>query len=1671
MPIVRRLSLALAAALAMLVVAPARADDVARVTNVATLSLGAPDARVQVRSNAVTLDVDRTKHPTTLGFRLLPPGYALLGERCETTPALRYIPAPIDADTLSRAAPVAALDRRTPVILVLDNPGSNHDPAVREGATIHMTTDGYDGPVTLLETGPDTGSFAGGVSLGGNDPAAEACDVALERGGRMRLSFTEDPYSFGSVAEMLIDPAGEIFDSVTGTPVDGAQVTLLDEGGHPATVFGDDGVSRYPATVTSGGTVRDASGRTYVQPPGRYRFPLVAPGRYHLHVEPPAGYTAPSTRSPNDLAPLRNPGGRAFVINDASFGGTFVLSKPDPFYADVPVDRAGPSALLLTKTASVREASPGDIVQYRVTLANRTAVDARNVRVTDLLPLGLRYQPGSTRGADEPRVAADGRTLSFVIPVLRARATIGLRYVVTVTPGAPPGEAVNRVLASGSAGATGNEAAASVRLRPLLFSDGFTVIGRVTEGACGDPARRRKGVADVRILLEDGTFVVTDRDGLYHLEGIRPGRHVVQLDRHGIPATHRAVACDADTRAAGDALSRFVDSDGGLLKRVDFQLAPTGRTADAATALPIAVAPDAIAVGNRDWFEGQAPGVAMLFPLADHNPRAPAVRVVVKHLSEQRVALTVNGVQSDALAFDGTEARATGVAISRWSGIALADGDNRIEARVLAADGAVVTVITRIVHSSGTPAHAVAVPQASRLIADGVTRPLVAVRLTDRAGRPVRAGTSVPVRVEAPYAPALDVALDQRRRATAASPASPAAPAAAPIARVVGDDGIAFIELQPTTQAGAVRATVTLADAQASHHEPVRAWLAPGAAGWTIVGFGAGTIGHDILSRRGTVLPADRDGTILDGQLALYAKGRIKGSWLATIAYDSKRTRDRTRGLLGTIDPDRYYTVYGDATRQGYDAATAGKLYLRLERREVVALLGDYETGLRDTQLGRYSRTLTGAKIAYEGDRVTVTAFTAHTDELYGRDEIQGNGLSGPYRLSARDIVPNSDRLRIEVRDRLRPELIVSSTPMTRHIDYDIDPLAGTIRFRQPVLGRDAGRNPVFIVVDYESWGSVRKAVGGARAAVRIARGAVELGATALRDRTVGDAALLAVDARARLSADTQLRAEAATGGAHGLRAGTAWLAEAEHHGPALDLTAYARQQDAGFGLGQQNAVERGTRKIGLDGRLALTDRLSLTGTAWHQQQLLDGASRVAGDARLEWQRAHGTLFAGAQLARDRGLAGGVDRSSRLLTLGGTQALAGDRITLEAQTQVAPDGAKASVDFPIRHQLTAGWRVRLGIRLIGGYEIAEGRGFTAQTAQIGFDIAPWTGAKWTSTLNRQAAMRPVGGENGQRTYAQYGLNQSLPIGRRWTIDATLDASSTLRGQLPAGAAINAFHPVAAGGSLAQDGANDDHAAVTLGAAYRADRWSWNGRAEYRTSDSNTRYGLTTNVLRALGEGRTLASAVRGYAVRDRNGALALSLSADVALAWRPLDSDWSVLERLQLRHERADPGFTDRNVLGVPAFAGGYQATLRAINNLALHYRSGPEGEGHGWDATLYHGLKWVRGSFDADDYTGLTDAIGVDVRRDLGRRVDIGAQASVQHGWTNRTVAFSAGPTLGLSPARDVWITAGYNIAGYRDRDFAQDRYTRKGAFVTLRMKFDPDTLAGAGRMLGIGR
>ncbi len=179
--------------------------------------------------------------------------------------------------------------------------------------------------------------------------------------------------------------------------------------------------------------------------------------------------------------------------------------------------------------------------------------------------------------------------------------------------------------------------------------------------------------------------------------------------------------------------------------------------------------------------------------------------------------------------------------------------------------------------------------------------------------------------------------------------------------------------------------------------------------------------------------------------------------------------------LRQAIDPNQFYTLYADATDPQFDAASTRKLYLRIEKAQFYALFGDYDTGLTVTELSRYSRTLNGIKSEYQGKTFAYNVFATMTAQAFVKDEIPGDGTSGLYRLSRRNIMINSDKIRIEVRDRFHSEVIISTRTLTRYLDYDIDYALGTLFFREPIPARDAGFNPVFIVADYESADTERR--------------------------------------------------------------------------------------------------------------------------------------------------------------------------------------------------------------------------------------------------------------------------------------------------------------------------------------------------------------------------------------------------------------------------------------------------------------------------------------------------------------------------------------------------------------------------------------------------------------------
>ena len=141
----------------------------------------------------------------------------------------------------------------------------------------------------------------------------------------------------------------------------------------------------------------------------------------------------------------------------------------------------------------------------------------------------------------------------------------------------------------------------------------------------------------VRVMLQDGSYTVTDEDGRYHFEGVRPGLHVVQIDPSTLPLDREAIDCARSTQSAGSAISRFVEGRGGSLKRADFravQTAPRVDTRKAATPLPPVLTDPQAAGAERDWFAGQEPGTGFLYPETDQNPRVKSIRVAVKSEAE-----------------------------------------------------------------------------------------------------------------------------------------------------------------------------------------------------------------------------------------------------------------------------------------------------------------------------------------------------------------------------------------------------------------------------------------------------------------------------------------------------------------------------------------------------------------------------------------------------------------------------------------------------------------------------------------------------------------------------------------------------------------------------------------------------------------------------------------------------------------------------------------------------------------------------------------------------------------------------------------------------------------------------------------------------------------------------
>ena len=1643
------------------------------ITNVARASWSNNGLARSVNSNAVTFNVTPLSPITIETFHAMANASTTLA----ITPSLcGGQPVPIGAATaaLSTLTPISPTDHfRIGELLIfsVQAPLANIDPNTVDSATVIITSSSGDREfLVVYETATNSGLFSGAMPTSAIPPSPTSgdCRLSVKYGDAITIEFLKSGLTGVNAStrvDILADPYGLVFDSEDGTPVNGAKVTLVVAAtGAPAQVLADDGVTRYPSVVYTGSLVTDSAGRTTQMLPGEYRFPLTALGTYRIVVETPNPYTAPSKATTAQLAGLTRPDGQPLLIFGASYGAPFTLTSPDAIRVDVPVDSPG-LTVSLSKSVSRANAAPGDVVFYTVTARNADPLHfKRKVTLLDTPSRWLRLRKDSVRldGVANPMAvspAADGSSMTINLGDMAPGDVHTVTYAMAVRADAPPGQAINRAVTTDSRSNT-SVTSAALRITRETLAGRMTLIGQITAGDCMLRGNRL-GIAGVRVMLEDGSFGITDGDGRYHFEGLTPGTHVVQVAEQTLPGEGHFVDCSASTRNAGSATSRFVIGQGGSLIVADFHAVVALKAPPAIAAHVDLITEQKAAGGETEWVAiGDGP-TDWLFPAIDHNPRAPAIRVVIRHRPGQTVELSIDGKLVDKISSDGVRTAPSGsYAVSIWRGIPLDDEVTHLRAVVRNADGSIATTLTRDAHFSASPAKAELLIDKSHLVADGATRPVLAVRIVDRNGRPVHAGLAGEVAISAPYESAQALDAMQSRALSGLN-------RAAPTWVVKGDDGIAYVELAPTMVSGSFHLDFTFGDGdKVRRRQTIDGWVVPGEQKWTLVGLVEGSVGSksvaDNMERSGNF-----DSDLGEkARLAFYAKGRVLGKYLLTVAYDSAKQRDDQR-LLGAIDPNAYYTVFADGSDRRFDAASQKKLYVRIESGKFYALFGDFQTGFDQSQLARYNRTTTGFKAEGQFGGLHVQGFAAKIASSHRRDEIQGGGISGPYRLSSRAIIANSELVTIELRDRFRSEVIIERKPLTRFIDYDIDMLSGTISFKQPILSRDVGQNPQFIVVDYEiDQLSGGKLNAGLRADWTTRNGRLRFGASAITDQGDGDRTNLGgIDLRAKLSDKTEIRAEAAASRTNGITS-KAWLFEAEHHDGNLDVLAYARSADAEFGLGQINGAERGRRKFGVDTRYALSEAISVSGNVWYDDSLRDASHREALQLRADLRRGKTDGRIALTTFRDR-LADGRSANSTVLEGGGTQRFLDNRLEIDASTSIAL-GKSESIDLPARHRFSARYAITRDVKVIGTYEIAKGERVNARTALAGFEVTPWSGAKLVTSLGQQSIS-----ELGKRSFAAFGLAQSLSVTSHLTIDATLDSNRTLGGGINPANVVNLAQPVASGGNLGDSGAiAEDFTSVTLGGTWRVNAWSVIMRGELRDGALANRKGITFGAIRQLGEGSVVGSGFTWTKATSADGATSEVFDGAISAAHRPSNSALAFLTKIEFRSDKVtgavagEVGPAGRTVITV----SGDAKSRRLIGSVSANWS--PDGKDYGRlvhrsEIGVFAAIRHNFDSYQGFDLAGTTLLGGLDARIGVGKHVEVGAVATIRANLSDHSASFAFGPQIGISPTKDVLLTMGYNIKGFRDRDFAAARTTDKGFYATLRMKLDADTFG----FLGLGR
>ena len=1241
------------------------------------------------------------------------------------------------------------------------------------------------------------------------------------------------------------------------------------------------------------------------------------------------------------------------------------------------------------------------------------------------------------------------------------------------------------------------------------------------------------GVAGVRIYMENGNFIVTDPEGKYNFYGVSAKTHVLKVDSTTIPRETELVT--QSNRNAGDAGSRFVDLKYGELHRADFAIvggmgdsterlnaeliarsksvSAKNDTLEQAVKTVLTLEPnyDADTTDNVDAsgcnINGDldlgnncdsaivndmigdatnrvdmavttvAPPVEKeleeyLKEVANNNVtfinlnegqqlstykqmvqvQAPLGSIFTlyangKAISEQQIGKTAEQEKQNVMAFD-------------YYAVDLKRGRNTLRGVATDINGKTISEQTITVL---TPDSLQAIDyrtQAQLVPADGISEYQVVISLKDRDNRPYIGTTSLTLDTNIGRINLKDSSQDQAGTQVTVSGGELLIPVIAPSApgkgELVIDTGSSkqiiplqfTAKLRPLIAVGIVEGAISLKDFDGSNITD-----AQGAFEQEL---------HEI---------SGNDDYSATGRAAMFLKGKVRGDYLLTLAYDSDKKGER---LFRDIEPGEYYPVYGDSSAKGFDAQSTSKLYVRLDKGRSFAMYGDLKTQIDNDEgieLGQYNRTLTGLKAQFEDNNTRVTTFLAETSTSQRVNETRGLGISGPYPL-AEDfdaVLENSETIEVITRDRNNPGLIVNRETLTRFADYEIDPISRSLYLKSPIASQDLEGNPIYIRVTVEvDEGGEDYLVGGIAAKQQLTNKVAIGGSYINSDDPLNKEELASVNSVIKFNDKLKLVAEYAINKAENPnfqpsnQINTTELDDNNVEGNALRVEldfdnkkdtrakAYYNDADEGFVTGA-SPLTAGRTESGVEVIHTFNDKktaLKLEGV--RTKDHTTDASREGVQASIEQRLSENVVGEiGVRYYKQDATAASRNTQAATDVVDVTDdTLFNDDIINQSALNSVSDADKDIEGTTVRARITSrlpklnnslvfaeyeqdienssrnatsiggetpiGGLGRLYARhdLINSLSGSYGLDDTdeRQRTVVGFDVNYMKDGKVYSEYRMRDAI------SAREAEAAIGLKNKWYVQEGLTLNTLLERVESLEGE-----------------------ENNTATAAGFGVEYLAkENYKASGRVEKRWGEtSDTLLGNAGIAYRYTDEITLLAKDT--YSRIDYNDGDRTINRFQLGAAYRDYDSNQlDMLAKLEYRLDDNNTGDdTYQKDTTVWSWNGNYHPT-RALT-LSGRYAG-----------------KYTE--YEADNITSDNTAHAVYGRGlyDISERWDVGLQAGTYWNKQADDLSYMLGAEVGYSPMTNLWLSLGYNFMGFEDEDIAYDDSTQEGAYFRLRFKFD---------------